>query len=132
MKHFLALDVGTRRTGVAYASEDVGIALPLPTLHHKTKEEFGECVRRVCSERKISHLIIGLPKLPSGDEGEQAGIVREYVCELASIGAEIIYIDERYTTPNAKMRTSKNDVVRNKMDDNAIAAVAILGKYLGY
>ena len=31
---YLALDVGTRRTGIAYLDEDVGVPLPLNTINH--------------------------------------------------------------------------------------------------
>lgn len=95
---YLALDIGTRRTGVAFLDDAVGIPLPLPTIHHESNQELLASVRSIVRERSIDRLVIGLPLLPSGTEGSQAVHVRGVAAELQELGLPLECIDERYTT----------------------------------
>ncbi len=94
----LALDIGMRRTGVAFADEADGIVLALHTLEHASKRELAAAVRLLCTQRGIGMIVIGLPLLPSGKEGAQAGMVRDMGTRLAALGLPLLYLDERYTT----------------------------------
>ena len=120
MHHYLALDIGLRRTGVAYASSDAGVPLALKTIKHDTFDVLNEKVADLFKEKDITHLIVGLPLLPSGDEGEQVEIVRSAVDKMP-IPSHIltIFIDERHTTPREKYK-----------DPDAAAACEILSMYL--
>lgn len=97
---FLALDVGSRRTGVAYGDTDIGIPFPLETIEHSTLQELYEVIRNFIEERSVDRLIIGLPLLPSGDEGEQVEYVRSFLPLLDDFPYELV--DERYTTPKGQ------------------------------
>jgi len=120
MHHFLALDIGNRRTGVAYTSSDIGVPVALKTIKHDTFDVLNEKVVDLFKEKEITHLVVGLPLLPSGDEGEQVEIVRSVV-EKMPIPSHIsvIFIDERHTTPREKYK-----------DPDAAAACEILSVYL--
>lgn len=113
--HYLALDIGKRRTGVAFAESDVGVPVSLPTLEHTTLEELAEQVSALITERKIDHVVLGLPKLPGGEEGEQATYVRSFLPTLTKLGIPYSFIDERYST----QRTPD-------IDPDAAAACSIL------
>jgi putative holliday junction resolvase len=115
----LALDIGTRRTGCAYHDEDIGVPLPLDTLSHTTVEEFAAQVDSLVRSRGIGRLVVGLPLLPSGQEGHQSDIVRSYVSTLQQLGLETSFLDERYTTTH-----------RKAADGDALAALSILETYL--
>lgn len=111
----MALDVGTRRTGVAFLDPRVGFVLPLDTLEHRTMEELRDAVIALAEQRPIDTLIVGLPLLPSGVEGSQAAIVREFVALLAGQPWKVVLKDERYTT-----------IKHSSFDGDAKAACSLL------
>lgn len=115
----LALDIGMKRTGVAYGETKNGIVVALDTIEHDTTNELAMKVEQIVRSKKIDQLIIGLPFLPSGDEGKQAELVRNSASEIGKIvNISIEFIDERYTT-----KTSQNGL---KIDPDASAACSIL------
>ena len=130
MKRYLALDVGGRRTGVAYGDDDVRIALPLPTLTHDSMEELRKQVRVLVKERQIDQLVVGLPLLPGGSEGSQAVLVREVAAPLQSEGIKVDFIDERHTTSRKSKGESRKDFRdAPRGDPDSAAASQILEIY---
>lgn len=111
----LALDLGKKRTGVAFYDDATGIPLPLDALVTENEEDLLQCVRALARERHIEHLVIGLPLLPSGLEGAQARWVRSVSERLKGGDFRIHLLDERYTTPRSKVT-----------DKDASAAVFLL------
>jgi len=100
MQRFLALDIGNRRTGVAYAEEDSAIPVPLETLKHTSISELAKMIETLIAERSITTLVVGLPLLLSGEEGAQTECVRDAVAEFRLPPAvKVVFLDERYTTP---------------------------------
>ena len=95
----LALDIGSHRTGVAFAECPPGIPLVLPTLHHTSVRGFLDQVAQLARARGIDHIVVGLPLLSSGKEGVQAQRVRALLSSLALLGARVSTVDERYSTP---------------------------------
>lgn len=115
--NILALDIGLKRTGVAFADSAVGVPLSLDTIHHNGIEDLVEPVQSLLKSKQIDHLVLGLPKLPSGDEGEQCAIVRDFAA-LLDDAPPYSFIDERFTS-----FTSAADV-------DASAATQVLLTYL--
>lgn len=100
----LALDIGAKRTGVAFADEEMGIALPLQTIEHSTPEELLASLQVIVKERSIDRCIVGLPLLLSGAEGSQAELVRSYVQILEEgLSLPFQFRDERLTTPRQQL-----------------------------
>ncbi|PIR48814.1 Holliday junction resolvase RuvX [Candidatus Peregrinibacteria bacterium CG10_big_fil_rev_8_21_14_0_10_55_24] len=99
MPFVLALDIGTKRTGVACADSSTGVAVVLPTLLHDAPEELVEAVCRLADERKVQELVVGLPLLPSGERGAQARLVEEVVQALKERGLQVSVLDERFSSP---------------------------------
>ena len=115
----LALDIGTRRTGVAFATFPPGIALILPTLRHTSIPRLLDQVAQLVHVRRIDHIVVGLPLLSSGKEGVQAQRVRALLPSLAFLNARVSTLDERYST------------VRNSpQDPDAMAAWEILTVFI--
>ncbi len=81
-------------------------------------------VGALCRDRSIDRIVVGLPLLPSGDEGEQAAYVRAVARGLSGLCSVIEFRDERYTTP-AK-RSGKHMVDSRLYDGDAAAACALL------
>lgn len=120
----LALDIGTRRTGVAYLDSDVGIPLPLETLRHTSDDALVDAVLTIVRERKIDRVIVGLPLLPSGSEGAQAAVSRAIGARIAQRGIDVEYCDERYTTP----KSISGSPPLSAYDGDAAAACTLLNQ----
>ena len=112
---YLGLDVGTKRTGVAFADSDDDILISLATIEHASQEELLESVCLLVKERNIDEVIVGLPLLLSGKEGSQAEIVQNFAQKLSQAKIPCSFIDERYTTPKSA-----------QFDPDSAAACAIL------
>ncbi|OGJ62827.1 hypothetical protein A3C37_02930 [Candidatus Peribacteria bacterium RIFCSPHIGHO2_02_FULL_53_20] len=117
--NLLAFDIGTRHTGVAIAFADSDMAVAKDTMHHASPSELLEHIRVLMEHHHVHHCVLGLPRLPGGEEGEQASFVRSIGAKLAQNGREVSYIDERYTTTR-----------NSQYDGNAAAACTILNTYL--
>ncbi|MBU0766415.1 Holliday junction resolvase RuvX [Patescibacteria group bacterium] len=115
----LSLDIGKRHTGAAFVREEDGIPLALDTIHHKSIEELAQQVSVIINEKHIDHLVLGLPLLPSGEEGSQVAFVRAVSQKLEENDISMTFIDERYTTPK-----------KCENDENTAAACALLAIYL--
>ena len=121
---YLALDIGLRRTGVAYLDTDVAVPLPLDTLTHVSENELIEAVMEIVRARKIDRVIVGLPLLPSGEEGAQTSVSRSIGDAIAAKGVALQYRDERYTTASGKAH--KHTVSQSEFDGDAAAACELL------
>lgn len=116
----LALDIGEKKTGVAYADSDIGVPLTLPTIRHRSGKELNAALGPILVQRRVTAIIVGLPLLPSGKEGSQAKRVRVVVASLhLPEGTKVTYFDERYTTPRGAFA-----------DPDAEAACSLLLAYL--
>ncbi|MBP9850657.1 MAG: Holliday junction resolvase RuvX [Candidatus Peribacteraceae bacterium] len=116
----LGIDAGTRRTGVAFADTKAGFVMALDTIKHKTPEELVVRITELAKAKNASEIIMGLPRLPQGEEGRQAGLVRELAAALEkALGIPVQLIDERYssqggahgTDPDAKAACEMLSVV---------------------
>ncbi|MBT4120283.1 MAG: Holliday junction resolvase RuvX [Candidatus Peribacter sp.] len=115
----LGLDIGLRRTGVAFADSTDDILFSLETIQHKSEEELIEAIQNIVAEKSIEEVVLGLPLLLSGEEGSQAKIVVNIQEKLKNEGISCSVLDERYTTPKA-----------GDMDKDAASACEILALWL--
>lgn len=115
----LALDLGTKRTGVAFAESDIGIALPLDTIIATSPTELLDEILVLADERDIDVIVLGLPLLLSGKEGFQTGYVRDMGALLEEKGMLVEYLDERFTSQK-----------HGETDGDARAASTLLSLYL--
>ena len=113
--NLLALDVGLRRTGVAFADTITCVPVSLQTIHHTTFDELFEALELIIKEKAIKEVVLGLPLLPSGEEGEQVAHVQAFAELLSQKDIPHCFIDERYTS-----------VAPTGVDENAAAACRIL------
>ena len=117
--HYFALDIGTRRTGIAFADDEGRVPVALETIKHASFDALEEQLLSLIKERAIDHIILGLPLLLSGAEGEQVVVVRDFARRLSKRDIPLSFIDERYTTP----RTAE-------IDGDSAAACQILQTFL--
>jgi putative pre-16S rRNA nuclease len=106
MSRILGIDPGERRIGLAIAEAGLGIASPLATIPRAASiEDDAAAIGRVCRERDVSELVVGLPIDAGGDEGSMAVAARAWADRLAELtGLPVTMRDERLTSYLAEQR----------------------------
>lgn len=129
----MALDVGSKRIGVALSDPLKITAQGLQTFQRTTLEEDVKGLWQLIDEHEVSQLVVGLPKNMDGSIGFKAEEVQQFVHDLtAERSIEVIWIDERLTTVSAERVLLEADVSRAKRKKviDKMAAVVILQSYL--
>ena len=129
----MALDVGSKRIGVALSDPLKITAQGLQTFQRITLEEDIKGLWKLIDEHEVSQLVVGLPKNMDGTIGFKAEEVQQFVADLtAEREIEVIWIDERLTTVSAERVLLEADVSRAKRKKviDKMAAVVILQSYL--
>ena len=127
----VGVDVGSARVGVAASDASGVLAHPVRTLPRDVASDSDvEAIVALTLELEAIEVVVGLPRLLSGDEGEAARIARDYAGRLAArlgtVGVRMV--DERLTTVDAHRRLRDSGVPgrgQRKVVDQA-AAVLIL------
>ena len=125
----MALDVGSKRIGVALSDPLKITAQGLETFQRKTLEEDVKGLWKLIDEHEVSQLVVGLPKNMDGSEGFKVDEVRQFIADLtAERQIETIWVDERLTTVSAERALLEADVSRAKRKKviDKMAAVIIL------
>lgn len=101
-KNYLAIDYGERRTGIAFASESVGIAFPRETIDLKEKNLWAE-LERLVRENKITDFVLGVPIHPNDHPDSKQKTVEIFARELSEKFPQIeLHLqDESYSTQEA-------------------------------
>jgi len=130
----VGIDLGEARIGLAASDPGGSIALPLETLDRVGPRQDVERVARRVRELEASVVVVGLPKLMSGEEGSQALLVREFAERLARLlrDVPVELWDERLTTAEAERTMISGGVDRRRRRKfvDPIAAALILQGYL--
>jgi putative Holliday junction resolvase len=134
-KRVLALDVGTRRIGVAISDELGLLARPLTVLDSRRTNVLEE-LQKIFATYDIGTVVLGLPKNMDGTEGQQARQVRAFGKRLEEIatGIEMEYWDERLSTKQAADISilTKRKQQRRAEGLDATSACVILQSYLEF
>lgn len=129
----MALDVGSKRIGVALSDPLKITAQGLETFQRTTLEEDICGLWQLIDQYEVSQLVVGLPKNMDGTIGFKAEEVRQFIADLtAQRSIEVIWVDERLTTVSAERTLLEADVSRAKRKKviDKMAAVLILQSYL--
>jgi len=129
----LALDVGSKRIGVAVSDATNTLAQPLTTIERSDLSSEVNQIKHLMEEYEIDEIIAGLPIDLKGEHGIAAENVDTYLNELEqAIGKQIIRIDERLTTKIAgnMLRAAGLKKEKRKKVIDELAATIILQSYL--
>jgi putative Holliday junction resolvase len=129
----LALDLGEKRIGVAISDETRTIARPVAVLKRQSRSEDFDRINEIVDEHAVSLLLVGLPLLASGEEGEKAAWMRDYASDLQrKLGLALRYWDESFTTVEAEASLRERGIRgrRGRQRIDAVAAAFILQSYL--
>jgi len=133
----LALDPGRARTGIALSDPEGCLASPLETVSY-APAKLVDHVLDLITRHEVVAVVIGLPRLPSGDEGEIAVLSRE-LAERIRRRAEvkIVLRDETLTSweaqslvPSANRRRRHATPRARRGEVDRLAAALILQDYL--
>ena len=110
----VALDVGSRRIGVA-ACDPFGIVVrPVGVVHAEPLEQALAAIRRIVEEEEAQLLVVGLPITLRGEQGPQAQRVLTFAAELEKVlPVPLVFVDERYTSVEAERIIKEQGSKRN-------------------
>jgi putative holliday junction resolvase len=100
----LAVDVGTRRLGVAVSDPTGTVASPLATVPRRTPAEDAKALGALAAEHAATTVVVGLPVTLAGREGPAAKAVRAWLAALAELLPSLDFrlADERLSTVAAE------------------------------
>ena len=129
----MALDVGSKRIGVAVADPTGTFALPVTVIDRSNlKADLGR-ISELAGEYDADELIVGYPVTLSGEHGPAAEKMDRFIEQLGRVfGGRIHRVDERMTTAQATKSLIAADVSRSKRKTvvDKMAAALILETFL--
>ena len=131
MTPVLGIDFGRSRIGVAISDELRLLAHPLETI--PAGKNAARRIAEIVRERKIDHVVVGLPRNMDGTFGAAASEAQKFVQELrALIPSEVTTWDERLTTVAAHraLREAGKTTRATRGYVDQVAAQMILQGYL--
>ena len=129
----LALDIGTKRVGVA-VSDELGLtARPLPALPRTNWKRLLRDVSELCREFDVKGVVVGLPLRLDGSEGDAAAEARRLARNFGlSLPCPVFLQDERLTSKEAEAELRRaghaESEIKGLVDSHA--AEIILRDYL--
>ncbi len=129
----MALDVGSKRIGVAVADPGETFALPVGTIVRTNRRSDSDAIKAYLDSYAVDELVVGDPIALDGRRGMAATAMDAFVEELREIFAGTIHrVDERLTTAQATKTLIGADVSREKRRAvvDRIAAALILDTFL--
>ncbi len=134
MSHWVGLDYGTSRIGIAVADVNGGMALPLTTIDARgSSEADSTAVLATCTEYEIHAFVVGLPYNMDGSEGPQAKLTRRFGEALRKTSGHLVHFwDERLSSFAAEEALAERKLTRKRRRKSIdrIAAQGILQEFL--
>jgi putative holliday junction resolvase len=119
---FLALDYGTRRTGVAVGSRLLRTATPRATIRAQGEARLA-AVEAVVREWQPDAVVVGVPFHPDGASHDNTLRAKKFARQLRGrLQLPVFEVDERYSTTEA--------LAQGAADPDAGAACVILEQFL--
>lgn len=129
----MALDLGSKRIGVAICDPTRTIAKSYGVIKRKSRAEDYARYTQIMTEQGITLLLVGLPTTADGGDSKTAVWIRDYMAEFSQqCDIPIQFWDESFTTVQAesslRQRGKRGKKARAQVD--AVAAAFILQNYL--
>ena len=128
---YLAIDFGTKRTGLAVCDREETVASPLRVL--QGRKDLAARIGQIVASEDIGAVVLGLPLNMDGSEGPQAQQVLAFAKELAAhVRVPIRFQDERLSSFAAEQKLRETSFSRGKRRQrvDAVAAAEILQTFL--
>lgn len=128
-EYVLALDVGSRRIGVAIAHTIARLPSPLKTLERN--EHSVQDIVQLVSYEHAGAVVVGLPRGLDGQDTDQTRDTQAFTDELTKLLSVPVYqTDEALTSVKAEAELGAKGGNYQKADVDALAAVYILEDFL--
>jgi putative Holliday junction resolvase len=131
MKPILGIDFGQVRIGAAISDELQLLAHPLETI--PANEQASSRVAQIVHEKRVEHVVAGVPRRMNGQIGAAATEVLQFVEKLRGIlPCPVVIWDERLTTAAAHraLRDAGKKTRHTRSYVDQVAAQMILQSYL--
>lgn len=130
MNKIMALDIGTKRIGIALSDFLHILANGHSFIDRQPENLAIENIKKIAAENRVQKIVVGVPLNMDGTQGSQADDCIDFSKKLD--GFEIICEDERLTSDQAEenLRQKKIDFRRNKGLVDIESACIILEQYL--
>ncbi|CAN5468547.1 Holliday junction resolvase RuvX [soil metagenome] len=97
----LAIDLGSKRIGLALSDSGGTIATPHEVLQVTSPEQAIAPILKLIHEEDVKRIVIGLPLNMDGTVGPQA---KQAIAWAKSLPGEIVFVDERLSSFDAEQR----------------------------
>ena len=130
MHKVMALDVGTKRIGIALSDYLQVIAVPHSFISREPEVQAIEQIVKIAKENRVEKIVVGVPVNMDDSVGFQAQNCIDFAHKIS--GFDIIFEDERLTSEEAEenLRSRKVDFRKNKGLVDMESAAIILNQYL--
>jgi len=128
---YLAIDYGTKRTGLAICDRAETIASPLTVI--LGQKELLKKISEVVEKEDIDAVVLGLPLNMDGSEGPQTKLVLKFGRRLQNcLKIPVLLQDERLSSFGAEEKLTSAKYTRGKRKKrlDAVAAAEILESFL--
>ncbi len=133
MGRVLALDYGTKRTGIAVSDSLKMIANGLETVSTHTLMDFLE---NYCQKEQVDTIVVGKPLQTNGKDSDTMGHIKGLVKRLKVKfpDKKVFYEDERFTSVMAQQAIRESGISKKARQDKSlvdkVSATIILQSYL--
>lgn len=101
----LGIDYGSKRIGLSMSDTSGRTASPLGIRHRVSASQDGEFFRELARSHQLARVVVGMPEVKVGKEGERAQEARKYGAWMAAeLGLPVNFYDERYASIDAEAR----------------------------
>jgi putative Holliday junction resolvase len=130
MYKVMALDVGTKRIGIALSDYLLMLAKGHSYIPRQPENNAIDTICKIAKENNVQKIVVGVPYNMDGTKGSQAQDCEDFAAKIK--GYEIIFEDERLTSDTAEenLRNKKIDFRKDKGLVDIESACIILEQYL--
>ncbi len=130
MYKIMALDIGTKRIGIALSDFLHVLANGHSYIQRQPEKDALEKIHNIAKENRVEKIVVGVPVNMDGTQGAQAKDCIDFSKKID--GYEIVYADERLTSETAEenLRAKKIDFRKDKGLVDIESACVILEQYL--
>ena len=130
MFKIMALDIGTKRVGVALSDFLHVVATPILCVPREPEVEAIKTILKLAKDNHVKTIVAGLPINMDGSKGAQAEDCENFAKNFSEF--DIIFEDERLTSDTAeeRLRERKVDFRKNKGLVDMESACIILEQYM--
>ena len=125
---YLGIDWGTKKIGLAIGSE---IPYELATLDNN--EDVYKKIAKLCEQEKVERIVIGMPIMDSGEEGNFGDRIEAFARKLKEITKKAIYFEPENLTTQTALELLREggataEEIESKVDQ--LSARLILEQYI--